>query len=105
VNGVVAFARSFSGHRNSSPASQFVAKWSARGSAALNITGGNWTPIPNIARGAATVRENGARAIRATGSNTGRSILPPLSETANSRSSATESEGCAILQTTPQLSS
>ena len=54
-------------------------------------------------KGAATVRENGAPATPATGSNTGRRILRPSNRTGRGRSSATRSENSAILQTTPQL--
>ena len=64
---------------------------------------GNSPSIPNTATAAGTVPENGAFAIRITGSNIGRRTPSPLSETANNSNSGIGSAASAILQTTPQL--
>jgi hypothetical protein len=90
--------------RNINRGSRFVAIRAASGDAAPIITARKSPRTRNTGRYAGTVRRNGGLATPITGNDIASDTRPRSSATANSSTSATKGGGCAILQTTTQLS-
>ena len=75
----------------------------ANGDAATITIGGRSPPTQCIGRGAWRARSNGARSIRATGSNCASTILRGRNATGSANSEETKDGGNAFLPTTTQL--
>ena len=102
-NGPAAIARKHFSHPSFSLLRLLAAIQPASGDAVTITIGGRSPPIRCIGRGAGIARSNGARSIRATGSNCASTIPRGRNETGSANGKGTSDGDNAVLPTTTQL--